>query len=466
MTNKSNAILLIISFLIFSCSKSKNENNIDPTIIRPNGWSEATHSNNIEPNFEAVFPDFKLNSITINLGKEKWKTISDNMVSLTALNFGGAVAAGVSPPAGGNLDAVPGDPIFVSTNLEHQGKTWQNIGFRLKGNASLLGSWRAGIYKLPFKLKFDEFESSYPEIHNQRFYGFKELSFSPCYGDNSFVKDKVVADLFRAGGVPACRTAFYKVYIDFGEGVKYCGIYTAIEVVDDTFIKTQYDDSKGNVYKPESNFLTFEIAKFEKQNNKTNPNFSDVQSIISILNSPTRNSDRKLWKKQLEGVFDVQLFLKWMAINNTIVNWDTYGVLTHNYYIYNHKGKIKWIPYDHNLSMQFQGGLNNSRFAISLELKELTNLWPLMKYLTDDPDYFDDYKGYVKDFIKKEFNPADLDAKISKYYQMLVSSIVGVEGEQPKYTHLSNQANFINGINNVKSHLYARYSAANTFVSK
>lgn len=47
------------------------------------------------------------------------------------------------------------------------------------------------------------------------------------------------------------RTAFYRVYVDFGEGEKYFGLYSLVEEVDDTVIKTQYADSKGNLYKPE-----------------------------------------------------------------------------------------------------------------------------------------------------------------------------------------------------------------------
>ena len=40
-------------------------------------------------------------------------------------------------------------------------------------------------YKLPFKLDFDEFEDTYPEIDDQRFYGFKQLSFSSNCSDPS-----------------------------------------------------------------------------------------------------------------------------------------------------------------------------------------------------------------------------------------------------------------------------------------
>jgi len=33
-------------------------------------------------------------------------------------------------------------------------------------------------HKYPFRLNFDKFEDDYPEIDNQRFYGFDELIFN------------------------------------------------------------------------------------------------------------------------------------------------------------------------------------------------------------------------------------------------------------------------------------------------
>ena len=47
------------------------------------------------------------------------------------------------------------------------------------------------------------------------------------------------------------QTAFYEVYIDYGEGAQYFGIFTAVEIVDDTLIESQFSDDSGNVYKPD-----------------------------------------------------------------------------------------------------------------------------------------------------------------------------------------------------------------------
>jgi spore coat protein CotH len=146
---------------------------------------------------------------------------------------------------GGGFPAA--DPDYVAVSLKFNGKQWTNVGFRLKGNSSLTSSWRQGIYKLPFRLNFDWFEDQIPVVKNQRFYGFDELSMSSGFSDNSLIHEKLASDIFRMAGVPAARTAFYRVYIDFGQGLKYCGLYTMVEVIDDTMIEDQFGAATGNI---------------------------------------------------------------------------------------------------------------------------------------------------------------------------------------------------------------------------
>ena len=124
------------------------------------------------------------------------------MVQLYGFDFGGRSNAG-----GGFPDD---DPDYVAIAVKYNGKSWKKAGFRLKGNSTLASAWGSGNYKLPFRLKMNEFEDSYPAIKNQRFYGFKELSFSPGRSDPSLIRDKSAADILRMAGVPAARTAFYR----------------------------------------------------------------------------------------------------------------------------------------------------------------------------------------------------------------------------------------------------------------
>jgi spore coat protein H len=465
--NKIICFFLIIGF--FSCKKDSTITVQEPPSEIPNkaeGWSKESHSNDVPPDYGQVIPDAEVRSITIHVGKTNWANISYDMLQRTARYFGNRTpVVGITPPAGnGSLDAVPGDPIWVDATIEQGKKKWIHVGFRLKGNASLSGSWQSGIYKLPFKLKFDEYEDKFTDTKDQRFFGFKELSFAPCFGDNTFMKDKLVGELFREGGIPTAKSAFYKVYIDFGQGVKYCGVYNMIEVIDDTFIDNQYGSNNYNVYKPETDLLTFQTNLYEKQNNKTAADYSDVIALVNALNSPLRLTNTQKWLEELEARCNVDHFLKYLAINNTIANWDSYGVLKHNYYFVTKKNRIHWVPYDLNLSMQLQGGLNNSRFALSFEMKEITAAWPLIRYLIDQPDYYARYKYFVKEFATNVYIPNKIDEKIDKYTLLIKPFVNGIEPEQPFYSHLGAPQNFENSIAGMKSFIRSRKVAVEEFV--
>lgn len=502
-------------FLVLSCNVFNNDINTDPA-----------SSIETEPDYATVFPQDKVNTLEIALTKAVWDSIKADMVSKAGYDFGtrgnqiggGNMGGGVidstripggmggfppldsipggippigfpggntgGPPngnggiapggnaGGGAVDIIKGDPIWVKSTVKFNGKEWRNVGFRLKGNSSLSGAWGAGIYKLPFKLEFDQFENEIPAVKDQRFYGFKEFSMSPGYSDNSLMRDKIVNDLFRDAGIPTAKTAFYKLYIDFGDGPKYCGVYTMIEVIDDTMVKSQFGEKSGNIYKPESNFSTFTQSLFEKKSNEAIGDYSDVKAVITALNATNRTSNPTLWRTNLEKSFDVYHFLKYLAINNTIVNWDTYGLMAHNYYLYTplKTGKVTWIPWDFNLSMPettTTGGGGNTQMGgmrgVSLEMTEVGASWPLIRYLADDATYLGKYKTYIKDFNEKYFQATRMSGIIDKETNLISAAVAQ---EVAPYSYLSNNANFTTAIAQLKQHVSSRNQAVNTYLSK
>ncbi len=447
---RSAFIFSFVLLFLFSC-----ETNIDP--IKAKAFGEI-------PDYDWVFPEAEMKIININLGQSSWDKIQRDMETRTARKFGSTTTIpGATPlPNNGGLDAVPGDPIYVESLVSQGNYNWQKVGFRLKGNASLSGSWRSGIYKLPFKLQFDQFEDKYPETKNQRFYGFKELSFAPSYGDNSFMKEKLLTDLFRKSGVMACKVAYYKIFIDFGQGQKYCGVYQVIESVEKNMIETQSGTKGGNVYKPESNMLQFLVNQFEKQNNQDLADYSDVKSFIFALNNNSRITDHQKWKQDLEAVFNVKGFLKYLAVNNTVGNWDSYGQITHNHFFANINGIINWIPYDLNLSFQMKGG--NSRTALTMEMKEVGGQWPLIRYLVDDPEYYTFYKVSVKDFIENTFTTTKMREYLIKHKAVLQPNFTGTGVEAPPYSHLSNPQSFVQSVTDLEKYINERHSAVSNFV--
>ena len=327
------------------------------------------------------------------------------------------------------------NPIWVPVTVQFADGTWYEVGFRYKGNSTLSMGWGSGEFGLPFKLDFEEFEDDNPALQSQRFYGFKQLSFarSPII-DNSQQREKVAADIFRAAGVPAAETAFYAVYVDIGDGAgrAFWGIYTAIELPDDTLIETQFADDNGNMYKPEGTGATFangafREASFDKETN-SDSDYADVLAVFDALHAPTRKSDPEAWRAGLEAALDVDAFLRWLAVNTLIQNWDTYGNLAHNYYLYadESSGALVWIPWDNNMALSSGegtwGGARGLRAPLTLSLADVdADAHPLIGFLIADPVYHSRYVALVAEVSSQEFTPARMQLVYEANYELLAA---------------------------------------------
>lgn len=452
----------ILPLLFFAgCEENDDLSDTDSTGVTDDfetpDWTTATHGKDADPDYNTVFPDYKVNTLEITMTSDDWANIQSNMTSLYGSAFG-SQSAGMGPGGPGLPDE---EPDYVAVSLKSNGIEWYKVGFRLKGNSSLSSSWREGVYKLPFRLNFDRYEDDYPQISDQRFYGFKEVSMSPGANDNSLIREKAGAEIFRKAGLPSSHAAFYKVYIDFGDGVKYCGVYTMVEVVDDTMIQDQFGADDGNIYKPESTFRSFVLSEFEKKNNEDAADYSDVQTAISALNSSLRTSNPEQWRTNLNNAFNVDHFLKWLAINTTMLNWDTYGSMAHNYYLYNDKERgLTWIPWDNNEAMSTRG-----QNSITPSLSNISSNWPLIRYLMDDEVYLKKYKAYMRDFNDGVFISSEMNSLFDRYHELISPYVIGPEEtESGKYTQLSSAASFTSELSTLKNHVISQNTAVNNYL--
>jgi spore coat protein H len=450
--NKINiGIAIAILALTFSCRKVITLSEEQENGQRPADWTTETHSNNVEPNYGVVFEENKVHKIHIVFTSEEWAAMQADLSDVLGGSGGG-------PGGGGGGTFSDQTPLYFAADFYYNDKQWYNVGVRYKGNSSLT----ATNGKLPLRFKFDKFEDEYPEINNQRFFGFKELAMSSAFKDESLMREKSACDIFRSFGVPATRTAFYEIYIDKGTGsYQYFGLYTMNEVVFDSFLKDYFGSETGNCYKPDGDgakFSTsgFDLNDFEKKTNETLGR-DDITAMYTALHANTRTSNPTLWKAGLEATFDVDGFLKYLAVNNTIQNWDTYGVMTHNYYLYNDPvmGKLRWIVWDNNEA------LSDNRRAIPLAMNTTSTDWPLINFLINDAGYETTYKAYVKSFANSTFAASRM-SPIYSAQQSLISTSVG--NEVNGYTHLTGGiGSFNTAVSGLNTHNPSRVSAANIY---
>lgn len=430
---------------------------VTPTDSNPD-WTTLTHGN-ASPDYAVVFPDDQVPRLDLAMTQEQWAAIQADVSTL----FGFAFGAGGAPTQTFPTE----DPDYVNVALRFGGKRWDHVGFRLKGNSSLAAAWRGGKFKLPFRLKLDQFAGDYPRIRGQRFYGFRELSFSPAVADASLIRERLASELLRASGVGAARTAFYRVWIDFGGGSRYVGLYTAVEVIDDTYPLHAFGEDDGNLYKPTSTLASFRADEFEKKSNKSAADFSDVQAFVAALNDPRRTAQPSVWRSALEATFDVDHFLRWLAVNTTMVNWDSYGTMAQNYYLYRHNTRgLVWIPWDHNESFTNNPpivGVQPTFNGLSYTVNEVGPQWPLIRFLIDDPVYNARYRELLRELRATVFTEAVMHPLIDRLHAQVAPWAVGETGEYPTATFLPSATAFTDARPALRAHVSVRRAQSATF---
>ncbi|PMG31134.1 spore coat protein [Shewanella sp. 10N.286.52.C2] len=422
-------------------------------------WTDETHSKNVDPNFEEVFSDTEVKRLDFVVTEDRWNSMLDDMTN----TYG---SFGTSSGSNSLLDSDE-NPIMVPADIYYEGKQWYRVGIRFKGNSSLQSSWQNGVLKLSFKLDFDEFEDDYPQIDNQRFYGFKKLSLKNNYDDESLLREKVAADVFKDAGLAVSHTAFYTLYVDHGDGPEYFGLYTLVEEVDDTVIDSQFASDDGNLYKPEDDgamFIegTFSQDNFEKKTNEDDEDWSDILALFDALHDDTASTDPQTWRANLEAVFDVDVFLKYLAVNGVIQNWDTYGLMPHNFYLYNDPdtAKLTWIPWDNNEALQ-DGKMGG---ALALDFADInSNSWPLIAKIYADDTYRDTYNQYLLTVINDAYETNKMQA-IYNSYSALIEPYATTE--LSGYSFLESSSDFYRAIDELIEHAESRTEAVVDYLDK
>ncbi len=244
------------------------------------------------------------------------------------------------------LDPVP----YLMATVIIDGETVDSVGVRFKGFTS---AW-ASSTKKPFKIDFNEF------VPGKKYDGLRKLNLNNSTGDASMQRDFICYDLHRSTGVKASRVSFSKVYIN-GE---YWGLYQSVEQVDKEFLQKNFSNDNGNLFKNlgwsglewlgnnEGPYADI----FSLKTNKTENDWSGFINLIDVINN-TSNAE---FKKEISAVFNVDLFLKVLAVDVATNNWDSYLEHQRNWYMYEdtQTGIFHWIPWDYNFSLDggFSGG--------------------------------------------------------------------------------------------------------------
>ena len=217
-----------------------------------------------------------------------------------------------------------------------------DVGIRFRGNTS------RGQDKKAFRLSFNTFDTG------RDFHGVEKLNLNAETNDPSMVRSKLSWHLFRHLGIAASRSNHVLLYINN----EFYGVYINTEHIDEKFVRSRYGTNDGNLYKclwpadlvylgPDQDDYKSEDwgrRAYELHINEEWDDYGDLTRLISVLHQYTGTQ----LMEELEKVMNVQQYLKIMAVDVMIGNWDGYIGNMNNYYLYRDQvtGRFEYIPYD------------------------------------------------------------------------------------------------------------------------
>jgi len=293
---------------------------------------------------------------------------------------------------------------YIKADLEINGKTYKDVAVRYKGNGSYAAS--QGRLKRPFKIDLARY------IPDQKFDGEKKLTLNNNVMDASAAREVLSYKVYRSLDVPAPRTAYAQLTLTVpGKHDKeLVGLYTLVESIDKTFLKSRFGSSKGLLVKPERvgpvEYLGEEWPAYENRYQpKTPANAKSKRRLIEFTRL-VQKADDKTFKDEINSYLDVDEFLRFLAGTVALSSMDSFIGLTHNYFIYldpktNQFNFIPW-DFDHSFGGFMMMGTPENLMDLSIR-QPYTNRNRLIERLFADEKVYAAYKGHLRKLIDRGF---------------------------------------------------------------
>ncbi|MBN8704299.1 MAG: CotH kinase family protein [Bacteroidetes bacterium] len=289
--------------------------------------------------------------------------------------------------------------------------TVENVGLRLRGNTS------RNSEKKSFKISFNTFKSG------RKWHGLEKLNLNGEHNDPSIIRSKLVWDISNQAGVPSSRAAYARVYIN-GE---YFGLQINVEHVDENFVDDRFGSDKGNLYKclwpSDLEWLGSSANSWKKMSNgrriyelMTNKTADDYSGFLAFMKVLHQTPD-SIFVREIQRVFNVNAFLKSMAVDVLAGSWDNYWILKNNFYLYHDpsSNRFEWVPYDYDNTLGIwwdviQNGNIGSRNVYTWGNPNEPR--PLMTRIMAQTVFKARYSFFLRQLMNTTYNPTFQNPKI------------------------------------------------------
>lgn len=330
------------------------------------------------------------------------------------------------------------------------GELFEQVGVKYKGNSS----YDPNFDKNPFHIELDTYV-------DQDYQGYKDIKLANVYFDPSFVRETVSYAIVNQY-MDAPKANYTNLYVN-GDLI---GLYTNTEAITKTFVDSKYG-SKDNAFfscsppdgagpgsndYPNLRYLGTNSSSYEdayeiKSDDDDDPtvavaHWNDLIELTNILNNDVTN---------IESVLDVDRALWMLALDNVLVNLDSYiGEFKQNYYLYkSDAGVFNATMWDLNMSfgtfsMTGEGPpLNSTTEKAQLDhlLHDTSNDFPLLSKLMTIPRYKKMYLAHYKTILTENITNSNY-LTLANDYQALIDAAVQADNNK-FYTY----AQFVGNIN-------------------
>lgn len=308
--------------------------------------------------------------------------------------------------------------LYKATFIYDETDTLFNIGIRIKGNTS------RNAKRKSFRLEIDAFEK-------QNYQGLKIFNIHGNLNDPSMTREYLSAFAMNQGETHCLRVNPIKLFVNN----QYFGIRANSEYIDKTFLYGRFKDNSGNLYKctwpADLTWLGNDPAKYKALINnatlneraydlKTNElldDYSDLVHLIDVIN----NSPKDSFSIRLERIFDVQFYLRTLALEVLNGHWDNYYANKNNYFLYHNPstGKFIYLPYDMDNTFGVQWGFSNINKRDIFNWGSQFSAAPLTKNILNNTNYRRDYEFYIKNFLSDAWNKDSLYKELDYIAQLI-----------------------------------------------
>jgi len=214
--------------------------------------------------------------------------------------------------------------------------------------------------------------------------------------------------------VPASRTGHALVYLTVAGKYEreYLGLYTLIEEVDSHFLKKHFGNSDGLLLKPAGmRGFAYLGETWEQYRGICSPRGEErpefCQKVIEFARL-IHQSDDATFRAKIGSLLAVDEFLRYVAVNSALLNFDSFLSTGHNYYVYLNPadGLMYFIPWDVNMTFGAYGWLGTDEEIARTDItRSYADHNILIERLLAIDEYAKAYRAHLRKLVKAGLNP-------------------------------------------------------------